>query len=181
MYGYVTEGRYGLDDFNWNEDGTVGALKDGVVDASGVTGVLFPGALKLKDLDGDGSPDMTIIGDANPKHTGGLTVNGRIYNFDLSASFTWSYGNDIYNANKIEYTSTNKYYFRNMTSEMKDGKRWTFLNSDGSIAETRAEMEALNANTTMWSPYIGKFMLHSWAVEDGSFIRLNTLTLGYTF
>lgn len=181
MYGYVTEGRYGLDDFNWNEDGTVGALREGVVDASGVTGVLFPGALKLKDLNGDGTPDMTVIGDANPKHTGGLTINGRIYNFDLSASFTWSYGNDIYNANKIEYTSTNKYYFRNMTSEMKDGKRWTFLNSDGSIAETRAEMEALNANTTMWSPYVNKFMLHSWAVEDGSFLRLNTLTLGYTF
>ncbi len=181
MYGYVTEGRYEVDDFNWNEDGTVGTLKTGVVNGQGVLGNLIPGSLKLKDLNGDGSPDRTIIGDANPKHTGGFTINGRIYDFDISAAFTWSYGNDIYNANKIEYTSTNKYWYRNMTSEMAAGKRWTYLNTDGTIASTYDELKALNANTTMWTPYMGNYMLHSWAIEDGSFLRLNTLTLGYTF
>ena len=38
----------------------------------------------------------------------------------------------------------------------------------------------MNANTTMWSPYMTKFVFSDWAVEKGSFLRLNTLTLGYT-
>ena len=42
------------------------------------------------------------------------------------------------------------------------------------------DLAALNANTTMWSPYMQKFMFTDWAVEDGSFFRLNTLTLGYS-
>ena len=51
-----------------------------------------------------------------PLHTGGFTLNARFYGFDLSAAFNWSYGNDIYNANKVEYTSTSKYHSRNMIS-----------------------------------------------------------------
>ena len=38
----------------------------------------------------------------------------------------------------------------------------------------------INANTTMWSPYMNNFVLTDWAIEDASFLRLNTLTLGYT-
>ena len=40
----------------------------------------------------------------------------------------------------------------------------------------------MNANTTMWSPYVNseKMIFSDWAVEDASFLRLNTLTLGYT-
>lgn len=38
----------------------------------------------------------------------------------------------------------------------------------------------MNANTTMWSPYTARMILSDWAVEDGSFLRLNMLTLGYT-
>jgi hypothetical protein len=38
----------------------------------------------------------------------------------------------------------------------------------------------LNQNTTMWSPYTSKMVLTDWAVEDASFLRLNTLSLGYT-
>jgi len=41
-------------------------------------------------------------------------------------------------------------------------------------------LTALNANTTMWSPYMSRYVFSDWAVEDGSFLRLNTLTLGYT-
>jgi hypothetical protein len=42
------------------------------------------------------------------------------------------------------------------------------------------ELAAMNANTTMWSPYMNRFVFSDWAVEDGSFLRLNTLTLGYS-
>ena len=38
----------------------------------------------------------------------------------------------------------------------------------------------MNANTTMWSPLMQRFVITDWAIEDASFLRLNTLTLGYT-
>jgi hypothetical protein len=67
-----------------------------------------------------------------------------------------------------------------MISVMADGKRWTNLLPDGTLTNDPAQLEQLNANTTMWSPYMSKFVFSDWAVEDGSFLRLNTLTLGYT-
>ncbi|MCD7935498.1 MAG: SusC/RagA family protein, partial [Tannerellaceae bacterium] len=76
--------------------------------------------------------------------------------------------------------STGKYTFRNMTSEMASGNRWTNINANGEITYDLDELAALNANTTMWSPYTGQFIFHSWAVENASFLRLSTLTLGYT-
>jgi TonB-linked SusC/RagA family outer membrane protein len=185
MFGYVSDGRYEVDDFTgYNATTQKWELKEGVVDASGVIGTLRPGSMKLKNLtEGDNVitvDDRTVIGNANPLHTGGLTLNGRVYSFDLSAAFNWSVGNDIYNANKVEYTSTSKYQYRNMTTEMESGKRWTNLNADGTLSNDPAELTALNANTTMWSPYMARYVFSDWAVEDGSFLRLNTLTLGYT-
>jgi TonB-linked SusC/RagA family outer membrane protein len=185
MYGYVSDGRYEVSDFaGYNETTGRWTLKDGVADASSVVGVLRPGSMKLKNLtEGDNvvnASDRTIIGDANPKHTGGFTINARAYNFDLSTIFNWSFGNDIYNANKIEYTSTSKFHSRNMIAMMASGERWTNLKPDGTISNDPAELEAMNANTTLWSPYMPRFVFSDWAVEDGSFLRLNTMTLGYT-
>lgn len=185
MYGYVSDGRYEVSDFTgYNATTEKWELKDGVADATGVVGTLRPGSMKLKNLtEGDNIvnvDDRKIIGDANPLHTGGFTMNGRLYGFDVSASFNWSFGNDIYNANKVEYTSTSKYQYRNMITTMADGKRWTNLKADGTISNDPAELEAMNANTTMWSPYMARYVFTDWAVEDGSFLRLNTLTLGYS-
>lgn len=72
------------------------------------------------------------------------------------------------------------YKYRNMLSDMASGKRWTNLKADGTISNNAVELAAMNANTTMWSPYTTKMIFSDWAVEDGSFLRLNTLTLGYT-
>ncbi|MBZ4676363.1 MAG: SusC/RagA family TonB-linked outer membrane protein [Anaerophaga sp.] len=182
MLGYRNDGRYEVDDFQGYIDG-VWILKDGVVDSSPLVGTLRPGSLKLHDVTADDLVDVddrVEIGDANPLHTGGFTINARSYGFDLSASFNWSYGNDVYNANKIEYTSTSKYHSRNMLTIMEDGKRWTNLKEDGTISNDPVELADMNANTTMWSPYMQRFVFSDWAVEDGSFLRLNTLTLGYT-
>lgn len=181
MYGYRSDGRYEVSDFD-GYDESKGWLINGEPVSSEV-GTVRPGTMKIKDLNGDGKitvDDREIIGDANPTHTGGFTINGRLYGFDLSAGFNWSVGNDIYNANKIEYTQTGKYQYRNMTTDMASGKRWTNLRADGSISNDAAELTAMNANTTMWSPYTSKMIFSDWAVEDGSFLRLNTLTLGYT-
>jgi hypothetical protein len=139
--------------------------------------------MKVKDLSGDGiinESDRTYIGNANPLHTGGFSLVSRIYNFDVATYFTWSYGNDIYNANKIEYTSTSQYNSRNMISTMATGSRWTNLRADGTISNDPAELAAMNENTTMWSPYTRSFTFTDWAVEDGSFLRLSTATIGYT-
>ncbi|KFF05073.1 SusC/RagA family TonB-linked outer membrane protein [Flavobacterium reichenbachii] len=183
MYGYKSDGRYEVSDFDYN--GTNYTLKTGVANASTVVGTVQPGSMKLKDIDGDGlvnGKDLTIIGDANPKCVGGFILNGNAYGFDLSAAFNYSIGNDVYNANKIEFTTSNPNgQYRNLSSEMADGKRWTNLDpATGQLVKDPAALTALNANTTMWSPYMPRYVFSDWAVEDASFLRLNTLTLGYT-
>ena len=184
MYGYQGDGRYEVSDFDrYDASSNQWILKEGVVDGRDMVGLIRPGSMKVKDLDGDGKisvADRTLIGNANPLHTGGFSIISRIYNFDLATYFTWSYGNDIYNANKIEYTSTSQYNSRNMIGIMQNGERWTNLRPDGTISNDPAELEAMNANTSMWSPYTRSFMFSDWAVEDGSFLRLSTATIGYT-
>lgn len=185
MYGYKSAGRYEVSDFTgYDAAKGIWTLKDGVATANDVIGTIRPGSMKLEDLNGDGKineNDKTIIGNANPKHTGGFSINTRYKNFDLTALFNWSFGNDIYNANKIEYTQTSKYHSRNMISIMEEGQRWTNLLPDGTISNDPAQLAAMNANTTLWSPLTKQFIFSDWAVEDGSFLRLGTLTLGYTF
>jgi len=184
IYGYKSAGRYEVSDFTgYNATTGKWTLKPGVVDATSFIGTVRPGTMKIEDISGDGKIDLSdrsIIGNTNPLNTGGFSLNSRIYNFDLGAYFNWSYGNDVYNANKIEYTSTSKYASRNMSSIMETGQRWTNLRADGTISNDPAELTAMNANTTLWSPYTKAFVLSDWAVEDGSFLRLSTLTLGYT-
>lgn len=190
FYGYVTDGRYEVSDFDgFDEVTNRWVLKPGEVDNSGLLDYsVRPGALKLKDMpDEDGnfdgvinSDDRTIIGNANPKHTGGFAITGRYKGFDMSANFNWVYGNDIYNANKLEFTSSRKYRYRNMISTMEAGERWNNLLPDGTISNDPAQLEAMNADTRLWSPYFKSAVFHSWGVEDGSFLRLSTLSLGYT-
>lgn len=185
MYGYVSDGRYEVSDFEKYDDATEKwILKSDVVDCSSVIGTIRPGSMKLKNLtEGDNvvnTTDRKVIGDANPIHTGGFSINARAYDFDLAANFNWSYGDNVYNANKVEYTSTSKYQYRNMISTMEDGSRWTNLKADGTISNDPAELAALNENSSLWSPYMSKYVFSDWAVEDGSFLRLSTLTIGYT-
>mgnify|MGYP000032398916 CR=1 FL=1 len=187
MYGYLSDGRYEVSDFEgYDETSGEWILREGVADNSGIIGDLRPGMLKLKNIVGDDNmvtiDDRTIIGDANPVNTGGFTINGRVYGFDLSAFFNWSLGNDIYNANKIEYTtSSQRYQYRNMITMMADGTRWTNIDKEtGTLINDPEKLSSLNANATMWSPYMSKYVFSDWAVEDGSFLRLSTLTLGYT-
>ncbi|RXM47140.1 TonB-dependent receptor [Flavobacterium sp. YO12] len=185
MYGYQSAGRYEVSDFDYV--GGKYTLKSGVADATSVLGALQPGMMKLKNTDGSAdnkvtASDQTIIGNSNPKSTGGLVINANAYGFDLTAAFNWTIGNDIYNANKAEFSTSNRNgQYKNLSTEMADGVRWTNLDpASGQLVTDPAQLEALNANTTMWSPYMQKFMFTDWAVEDGSFFRLNTLTLGYS-
>ncbi|MDP4208747.1 MAG: TonB-dependent receptor [Bacteroidota bacterium] len=186
MYGYVTDGMYSTKDFTWN--GSAWKLNNKSVqtpDNSSIDGSSWgPGALKLRDLNGDSviSPnDRQVIGNAMPKHTGGFVISGYFKGFDFSANFNWVYGNDIYNANKIEFTTANKYTYRNMLSVVNSSNRWNNVDpTTGARLTDATALDALNANAKIWSPGLGKYVFHSWAVEDGSFLRLNNVTLGYT-
>ncbi len=184
MYGYVCDGRYAASDFTYTNGKWV--LNDGVVDDSSVIGssYLMPGALKLKDLNGDGivdENDKTVIGNANPDFQGGFALNAYFYGFDLSANFTYMIGNDVYNANKIEFTSSRKYTNRNLSTLMNVDNRWTNIDwTTGELVTDVETLDAMNEGTTLWSPAIGNAVFSDWAVEDGSFLRLQSATLGYT-
>lgn len=183
MWGYVTEGYYSADDFTW--DGNKWVAKDGVVDNSAMTGDSWgPGALKIKDLDNSGTiddKDKTVIGNSMPDFTGGFGLTATYKGFDLSAGFTFSIGNEVYNANKLEFTTTSKYYHRNQLAMMGTENRYTQIDwATGERITDPEVLNELNKNATLWSPVMPKYVFHSWGVEDGSFLRLNTLTLGYT-
>ncbi|RZK79303.1 MAG: hypothetical protein EOO92_09570 [Pedobacter sp.] len=55
-----------------------------------------------------------------------------------------------------------------------------FMDLRGKLVVLSSSREALNANTTLWTPSPGNYTLTSYAVEDGSFLRVNNITLGYT-
>ena len=186
MYGYRCDGRYEVSDFDW--DGSKWVLKEGVVNCSSVIGDAYmrPGALKLKDIKGEDGKvtvaDREVIGNATPDFTGGFSISGYLFGFDFGANFNYMIGNQVYNANKVEFTSSRKYYNRNLLNMMDVSKRWTNVDwSTGELITDPATLASLNAGTKMWSPAVGSAVFTDWAVEDASFLRLQSATVGYTF
>lgn len=195
MWGLVSDGFYKVDDFDYNSSTGQYTLKAGVVSDASIIGSanLMPGAIKFKDLDSNGSVDLdhdrTIIGNPNPKATGGINQTFTFKRWDLSLFLNFSIGNDVYNANKIEFT--NGYTSNaNLLAVMND--RWKVVTPTGATAEWTNgtnvfgippdQLSALNANAKIWIPIkgAGAFYPSSWAIEDGSFLRFNNLTIGYT-
>lgn len=193
MWGLVTDGFYKVSDFDYNISSGVYTLKAGMVSDSSIIGIVQPGSIRFKDLNGDGKIDVnndrTIIGDPTPKFTGGLNQQFIYRQWDASIFVNFSYGNDIYDANKIEFTngySNNS----NMLDLMQN--RWRVVTSTGQTAQwvngntvygiPPDQLAALNANATIWQPLksAGAFYPHSWAIEDGSFLRINNITIGYS-
>ena len=184
MYGYRSDGFYTVDDFTYT--GGKWVLNSGVVDDSGVIGAtyLMPGAMKLKDLNGDGKvtvADREVIGNASPDFTGGFSLAGYVYGFDFSTNFNFMIGNQVYNANKIEFTSSRKFNYRNLVDMMDVDNRWTNIDwATGELITDAAQLKSVNAGKTMWSPNVGNAVFSDWAIEDASFLRLQSATIGYT-
>ncbi|WP_026309421.1 SusC/RagA family TonB-linked outer membrane protein [Niabella aurantiaca] len=192
MYGWVYDGLYTVDDFNYNPNTTNAnaryTLKNGVpVDANFS---VQPGYLKLKDISGpNGEPDgiindldRTIIGNAQPKFFGGLNNTFSYHGFDLTVFINWVYGNDIYNANKLFMSSLVNDY-NNAFAYQAD--RWMSINAAGQRVTDPAELMALNKGKTI--PVYdgsgagnGRARLYDKMIEDGSFLRLNNISLGYS-
>ena len=188
MYGFVTDGYYTVDDFTYNEATSTYTIKPGVANNAGLVFAGFgPGNYKFMDIASpvdDGSlvtfdNDRTVIGNANPKHIGGLNLMMNYKNFDRSLFLNWVYGNDIYNANKIEFTSGYRRY-TNLLADMGSGRRWITIDDQGVVVTNPVQLAEINKNAETWKPPVGRYLFHSWAVEDGSFLRVNNLTLGYT-
>ena len=184
FYGYVTEGRYEISDFDFNPSNNTYKLKDGIPSTTNVAlgnRAAQPGDLKLRDINGDGiidTKDQTVLGNAQPKFYGGFNQTFKYKSFDMSLFFNFSVGNKVYNANKMEFTTKYQYTDQNMFADMADRFRW--FGDDGVKVTDPTALAALNANTTMWTPSGGNYFLHSYAIEDGSFLRLNNVTVGYT-
>ncbi len=182
MYGFVTDGFYGINDFDYNAATGTYTLKAGIPSNSSLYGVPQPGSIKLKDVNGDGvvntDGDRTIIGNANPKFIGGWSNKFTYRHFDASLFVNFVVGNDIYNANKIEWTD-GSFPNLNMLGLMKN--RFTYINAKGQKVTDPTALAALNAGANIWTPVRAqRYYLHSWAIEDGSYLRINNLTLGYS-
>jgi TonB-linked SusC/RagA family outer membrane protein len=195
IYGYKTDGFYTFDDFTFNPGTNKWELKEGVTDCRKVftsSGDYFgPGHIKIADLNGDDSidadNDRTVIGRALPKFTGGFSMNGQWKGFDLAAMFNFSYGNDVLNANKIDYTTyTGSKRYQNMSTVMTLANRFTTIDPvsgrniyHGTYADPEL-LQELNRNAKIWHPLENGMATTDWAVEDGSFLRFSNLTIGYT-
>lgn len=190
VYGFINDGMYGINDFDF--DATTGAwtLKEGIVDASGVTGYAArPGAMKLKDVSGpDGKKDgvidnndITLLGNVQPKFTGGFSISAYWKNFDFASNFTYSYGNKVYNANLVDFSTIRGVAGQNVIAAMSPDNRWTNVDwTTGEFITDLAKLASVNKGKTGWAPYNTRRICQSYALEDASFLRLATVTLGYT-
>ncbi|WP_113663334.1 SusC/RagA family TonB-linked outer membrane protein [Pedobacter nanyangensis] len=166
FYGYVYDGLYQLSDFNVLPGGGY-ELKLDVPNNGSSPSLIKPGFIKYKDINGDGvvdANDQTIIGNPNPKHIGGFSNNFRYGAFDLNVFLQWSYGNDILNANRIVFEGAEARSNLNMFKTFEN--RWSLDNQDGTLPTTGG---------------YGPNVFSSRNIEDGSFIRLKTVSLGYNF
>jgi len=183
MFGYVRDGLYQVSDFDYNAASGAYTLKSDVVKDNIV---VQPGYIKFKDISGsNGVPDgiindldRTTIGNTNPKFFGGLNNSFTYKGIDLSIFLNFSVGNDIYNANVLNNANLNQ---ENLNTLAVFADRWTTIDATGQRVTDPAQLAALNAGKT--NPvYNGNTTgrLYSDIIEDGSFLRINNINLGYT-
>ncbi|GGE68870.1 SusC/RagA family TonB-linked outer membrane protein [Pedobacter psychrotolerans] len=125
------------------------------------------GGLRYQDINGDGvidPKDRTIIGNPNPDFTYGVNLNASYHNFDITAFLYGVQGNDIFEATR---------YFTDFPSF--DGAKSTRLLNAWSPS---------NTTSTIPSAYAGasdvEFASSSYYIQNGSFLRLKNLQIGYS-
>lgn len=127
-----------------------------------------PGGVKLKDLNSDGEitpEDRTIIGNANPDFIFGIGNDFSYKNFDFSFLLQGSYGNDIMNLMKV--------YFSEAPGKVNNvGGAFSYVKDYWRGEGSSNKQQAVNESV---GPISSRF------VEDGSYIRMKNITLGYTF
>lgn len=181
MYGYRLKGIYTVDDFNYDPAKQKYSIKDGIPYDKNY--YPKPGYWKFEDVDGNKEiteDDRTIIGNANPKLYGGLTNTLAWKGFDLSVFLNFSIGNKIYSANKMYYTKFNNRWRNTLKEESMN--RFTVINEKGEyILNDPVQLAAVNKGHNYASVEgSSNLFFHSGYVEDGSFLKINNISLGYT-
>ena len=176
-----------VSDFDYDATTQTYTLKDGIPYAGDKANVK-PGMWKFKNVDGSEDnkiteEDKTVIGNAYPKFYGGINNTFTYKDFDLSIFLTYSFGNDVLNATKLTNTKT-ALQNKNVLAAADSHNRWVLVNKSGELITDPQEMAEINRGKTVAAIYdneVGDTYIHSWAVEDGSFLKLSNITLGYTF
>jgi len=143
--------------------------------------------MKFADTDESGvvtEDDACVIGHTMPKHTGGFNINASYKGFDASVGFTYQIGGDVYNANAMHSMMGNKNtsYGWNRLAYISDTWKMYDVDASGNLFPVTdpSALAALNANAKYAMPYCEYGMVSSEFIEDASYLRLNTLTIGYT-
>ena len=159
FYGYITDGIFQ----NQAEVDRHAVQMPGSNSATSTS----PGDIRFKDLNNDGvinDKDRTVIGNPNPKFTFSLNNTFNYKNFDLTIFLQGSYGNDIFNANRM-YTEAMSIIQNQSTAVLG---RWTGEGTSNNIP--RAIYGDPNQNSRVSDRYI----------EDGSYLKIKNINLSYT-
>ncbi|QEC43639.1 SusC/RagA family TonB-linked outer membrane protein [Pseudobacter ginsenosidimutans] len=165
FWGYQWEGNYQFSDFDETAP-SVYVLKSKIATYNKDRTLTKPGDIKYKDINGDGvvnTDDRTIIGNPNPKFTGGFSNDITWKNFDLNVFIEFSYGNDVMNGNRIIFEGGGRVN-QNMYATYLD--RWTPENQNNEFYRTNGRGPA-------------DFGYSTRVVEDASYARIKTVSLGY--
>lgn len=199
FYGFKYGGLYTTDDFNQNLDGSY-SLKAGVPRKNGLTPAqvagIKPGDIKFIPVtgqtDSNGNPvwseqDRTVLGSAEPKFFGGLNNTFAYKGFDLSVFMNFSYGNEVFNMNTQRFVGP---YYPNQNATAIMTNRFTLIDPvTGKETKDLNRLAALNPNQfnsdAIWSlnstnKEPAAVEKTDYNLEDGSFLRINNITLGYT-
>ncbi len=198
FYGFEYDGIYTTDDFVQNADGTY-SLKPGVpYDSNRKPSSIKPGDFKLKaqtdakDANGTSTfnstknDDKVVIGNAMPIFSGGMTNTFTYKGFDLSIFMNFSFGNKVFNMSTQRFIGP---YLPNQTMLSTMSKRFTLIDpATGKETTNLARLAEINPNQydddIMWSLNSDNKLAITCPmdkyVEDGSYLRLNTITFGYT-
>jgi TonB-linked SusC/RagA family outer membrane protein len=145
--------------YGYKTDGIIQSLEEGV--AAGLTGAMAnPGEIKYLDISGpDGEKDgvvdqydRTVIGNPNPDFTYSINTTFKYKGFDLTAQLYGVHGNDVFDFRKF--------------SPSGQLQRWTPDNRTD-------KYPSVNSTRAYWGS--------DWFVTDGSFLRIQNVTLGYNF
>lgn len=191
FYGYKVEGVYkDLDDIQ-NSAKPAKYPSDGVFSRGNTVWV---GDIKYKDVDENGiidERDRTDLGSPLPKFTFGWTNTFRYKNLDLSIFLNGSYGNKVMNYNSLTLTHMNSTWTNQLQSVVSKRARLepidpTIVYADGSkwfdhIDNVRVKNPGTKIPHTSINDPNDNDRISDRYVEDGSFLRIKNITLGYTF
>lgn len=165
FYGYVVDHIFQSQD-EINALNAALRTKTGSANATYQSTATRPGDIMFKDVNGDGvitADDQQIIGSAQPKYYGGITNTFRFKGFDLNVLFQYNIGNQIYNSSRSYTEGMSTTYSADVTVL----NRWTTTNTNTDIP--RAVLGDPNNNNRTSTRFL----------EDGSYGRFKTVTLGY--